>query len=549
MKEIVKIELENEMDLILANRRTMKLAELCGLSLTAQTALATAVSEVARFALPNKKTFLKLGINSTLATKQISAVICNAFEHGNGTEAINFAKRLIAEVLITKENGCYDVQLNQPLKPSHLITDAKIESFIQYFKTEPPSSPYDDIRKKNILLLELSQKLKASENQYRELTDTLPLMMFLANPAGEIIYTNSWLASYFELITIAPFSGQDLIHPEDYDQLTTDWERNFTSGRLFRAEARLKNKKNNTYLWHLISILPIKDQSNKITQWTGFFVDIHAQKLIEETLKDNVELRETQKKLVDNQKKLEEKIDELNISNHELEQFAYIASHDLQEPLRKIATFSILLGEKLADSDSDSKTYLSKIVTSSNRMSNLIKDVLDWSRIARGSEELSPVDLNIVLEGVKSELELVIQNKSAIIQTSVLPTVSGIHSQITQLFCNLLGNALKFCTTTPVIKVNARNLDRNDIVLNTKLDASRNYTEVTVSDNGIGFEQHYAVRIFKIFQRLNARSEYKGTGIGLAICKKIVENHRGTISATSMPGHGASFSIIIPLTN
>src|SRR5688500_15436254 len=112
IKEIVKINLENEMDLILANRRTMKLAELCGLSLTSQTALATAVSEIARFALPNKKTFLKLGINSSSSTsRQISAVVCNAFENGHDAEAIKFAKRLIAEVLITKENGCYDVQL------------------------------------------------------------------------------------------------------------------------------------------------------------------------------------------------------------------------------------------------------------------------------------------------------------------------------------------------------------------------------------------------------------------------------------------------------
>src|SRR5688572_10122122 len=114
MREIVKINLENEMDLILANRRTMKLAELCGLSLTSQTALATAVSEIARFALPRQNTFLKLGIStSSPAGKQISAVVCNAFENGNNADAINFAKRLIPEVLITKENGCYDVQLNQ----------------------------------------------------------------------------------------------------------------------------------------------------------------------------------------------------------------------------------------------------------------------------------------------------------------------------------------------------------------------------------------------------------------------------------------------------
>jgi signal transduction histidine kinase len=545
--EIVKIDIENEMDLVLANKRTMKLAELSGLSLTVQTALATAVSEIARVSLPGKKTSLMLGIHSSSASKHISALICGAVEQSNDSEAVNLARKLIGDVLITKANGCYDVQLNQTLKSGLPITEARIESLIQYFKTEPPLSPYDEIRRKNILLLELSGKLKASENQYRALTDTLPIMMFLANPAGKIIFTNRWLSDYFELVTIAPtFTGHDLVHPDDIQRLSADWARKFDSGTSFHADGRLKRKNSNTYFWHLISILPIKDQDG-IAQWTGFFVDIHAQKLVEETLKDNVELKETQKKLVEQQKLLEEKIDQLNLSNHELQQFAYIASHDLQEPLRKIATFSDLLSEKGAAADTESQSYLRRIVASTERMSNLIRGVLDWSVIGKAKEEFSPVDLNLVLTSIKSDFELVIQKKNAVIQHSALPTLNAIPSQILQLFSNLLANSLKFSAATPAITLSSRSLNRTEIMNHKRLDTSKKYAVIIFSDNGIGFEQQYSDRIFEIFQRLNGHHEYPGTGIGLAICKKIVENHHGVIYATSTPGQGATFSMILPL--
>lgn len=549
MKQVVKVKLENEMDLILANKRTMKLAELCGLSVITQTALATAVSEIARFALSGgKNTTLSMGITTLpLNKKQLTAVVSNTNEMGANMEAINFAKKLITEVQVIRNGSFHEVQLNQEIKFKGLITDTKIESFIEYFKSEPPLSPYDEIRKKNIQLLEFSDRLKESEYQYRSLAETLPLMMFSATPAGNIIQTNQWFKDYFgiSITELVPFA-ETLVHPDDYETLNKDWEKILKSQNSFHTQGRLKHQKSGNYLWHLISIVPVKNEKNKVIQWTGFFADINAQKLVEETLKDNLELKEAQKKLLDYQLRLEEKISELNISNNELEQFAYIASHDLQEPLRKIITFSSLLGEKLTDLDSVSRLYFSKIIASSKRMTVLINDVLDYSRIARTKEDFTPIDLNEIVENVKSDFELLIQQKQAVLEISPLPVVKGDRLQMMQLFSNLISNALKFCKTTPLIKITSSNLSLQEIQENYKLDGSSGYTKITVSDNGIGFEPEYSEQIFKIFKRLHGNSEYNGTGIGLALCKKIAENHSGVISASGKPDQGATFTIIIP---
>jgi signal transduction histidine kinase len=142
---------------------------------------------------------------------------------------------------------------------------------------------------------------------------------------------------------------------------------------------------------------------------------------------------------------------------------------------------------------------------------------------------------------------LLIQQKLAVIETTTLPRVKGIKLQMTQLFSNLVSNALKFCPGKPVIRITSRNLGQSEIKENIRLDPATAYSEVVVSDNGIGFEPEYSEQIFRIFQRLNGQSEYAGTGIGLAICKKIIENHGGVITAASEPGKGAAFSVIIPV--
>lgn len=222
--------------------------------------------------------------------------------------------------------------------------------------------------------------------------------------------------------------------------------------------------------------------------------------------------------------------------NEQLEQFAYAASHDMQEPLRKIHTFSNMLMERNAGQlDESGKNYLSKIIQSTDRMSSVINDLLDFSNASKSYEEMSAVDLNEVMEKVKTDLELIISDKEAAITYDNLPVVTGIPSQINRLFYNLINNALKFSNpgVSPAIHISAV--------------CHSSSVEILVKDNGIGFEPKYATKIFGLFQRLNDRYSYNGNGIGLALCKKIVENHNGNIHAESTPGEGASFYIDLPV--
>ena len=235
---------------------------------------------------------------------------------------------------------------------------------------------------------------------------------------------------------------------------------------------------------------------------------------------------------------------ELEKSNRDLEQFAFVASHDLQEPLRKIQTFSHLIESKLDDKEAIHK-YISKVISSAVRMTDLIKSVLNYSRLSNEDEEFEPVDLNIVIENIKSDYEITIAEKEAVIETSKLPVVNGNQLQLNQLFLNLISNSLKFSETQPVISITSHVVEKDQLTSGNGLDGK--YAELTIKDNGIGFEQLYADKVFAVFQRLHNKQQYPGTGIGLALCKKIVDNHRGFISVNSELGKGTTFTIYLPV--
>ena len=237
--------------------------------------------------------------------------------------------------------------------------------------------------------------------------------------------------------------------------------------------------------------------------------------------------------------------EELRKKNVELEQFAYVASHDLQEPLRKIRMFADR-AKQLLPGDNGSSKYLEKIDASSYRMSCLIRDVLEYSRLTKVEESFVDVDLNIILENVKTDFELLIAEKNALIESDTLPMVRGNQLQLHQLFANLINNSIKFCENRPEITIRALPVAEDETERVSNLDKTRTYCKLTFSDNGIGFEPQFRDKVFTIFQRLNTRSKYEGTGIGLALCKKIVENHNGHISVDSTPAHGTVFSIILP---
>ncbi|SHN44223.1 ATP-binding protein [Chitinophaga sp. CF418] len=244
------------------------------------------------------------------------------------------------------------------------------------------------------------------------------------------------------------------------------------------------------------------------------------------------------------EKKVEERTAELLRKNSELEQFAYIASHDLQEPLRKIRTFSELL-QKGLQKGTPVDNYFEKIQSSAKRMTQLINDVLDYSRLSNRDVQFVSTDLNAVLQQVKVDFDLLIEQKQARIESNRLPTVKGIPLQLLQLFTNLIGNSLKFSEKQPLITITAAALPAAERSRYPGLEDNMAYVKLEFTDKGIGFEQEFAEKIFTIFQRLNDGRLYTGTGIGLALCKKIVENHHGVIKAEGRLNEGATFTVIL----
>ncbi len=236
---------------------------------------------------------------------------------------------------------------------------------------------------------------------------------------------------------------------------------------------------------------------------------------------------------------LKKSLEELERSNRELEEFAYVASHDLQEPLRKISAFSSLLVQECSPSVSaDGREYLDHILGAVKRMQLLISDLLQLSRISTRARTFSPVDLNATLREVLEDLDSRLRDSGGTVAVETLPVLDADATQMRQLFQNLVANALKFRKPGEAPAVRVRLLESDD---------QNNRVVLGVDDNGIGFEPRFAERIFGLFQRLHGRLEYEGTGIGLAVCRRIVERHKGHITAEGRPGDGASFRIELPL--
>ncbi len=233
-------------------------------------------------------------------------------------------------------------------------------------------------------------------------------------------------------------------------------------------------------------------------------------------------------------------------SNKELEQFAYVASHDLQEPLRKIQTFSELAGRS-NNPIPVQQNYIEKIRLSAARMSSLIKAILNYSKLSVVEEQSQLVDLNDVVRSVATDFELLLEEKKGTIQFDDLPVVKGNPLQLHQLFFNLASNSLKFTDNAPLIRISSTVVAVSDLALPLIDSRADRYYEIRFKDNGIGFDQVYADKVFAIFQRLHHRQDYLGTGIGLALCKRIVENHNGFIRVESETGKGTTFFIYLPV--
>lgn len=541
MKEIVKINLDNEMDLILAHKRAMKIAEMCGMPSSAQTRFSTAVSEVARCSIAKgKNSVLVIGINVIRPTqKEILAILTDTVDLKKcSPEAFEYASKITGNIEYTYSNNQSVTKLSQPVSAPGLLSDIKIKSLVDYFKYEPPLSPYDEIRKKNIELIALSEKLGESENRYRQLANTLPVLICIVNERNNVLVTNDSLKNYLQL-PLTVFDKKELgnfIHPDDLDAISEGWSRAKKTRSDFFGETRIK--KDAAYIWHLISIIPNKAEDGSFNSWLIYFVDINAQKTVVETLKDNTELKMIQREL-------ESANSKLLFKNKELEQFAFIASHDLQEPLRKIMIMLSRAGEHLSE-EQRKQYYFDRISLAAGRLSDLISDVLNYSRIDNKIHQLTKVDLNEIIAETLNDLSMVIEEKNALIDISPLPEVTGLNTQLRQLFYNLVNNALKFNSEQPSVCISATTFSANSSVPDSKLIPFGEYHLISIADNGIGMDSDYSGRIFDMFQRLHQRDQYGGNGIGLALCKRIIENHNGAINFTSKLGEGTTFYIYLP---
>lgn len=262
---------------------------------------------------------------------------------------------------------------------------------------------------------------------------------------------------------------------------------------------------------------------------------------IRKEAQDNLEI-----KIAERTKELVLKNEELEMKNHELQQFSWVVSHDLNEPIRKIQIFIKIIKELYLADDAKAVDYVDRTIKSAERMQTLITDLLAYSRL---SSQVKPevTDLNVVLQEVLSDFDYLIERKNATIKTNELPTIDSIPSQLRQVFQNLIGNALKFSGNSehPIIEITSELIAEKSFDSPTSPEGK--FCRIIVKDNGIGFDEIYLDRIFIIFQSLNDRQSYEGTGIGLAIAKKIIEKHNGLITAKSQVGKGASFIIILPL--
>ena len=270
----------------------------------------------------------------------------------------------------------------------------------------------------------------------------------------------------------------------------------------------------------------------------------------EEKEKRAAELIIANKELAFQNEEKEKRAAELSIANKELLAFTYISSHDLQEPLRKIQTFVTIILENEKDNLSENGKYnFERMQLAARRMQQLIDDLLAFSRINTTDHKFEKTELSLIVEEIKTELKDTIEEKHAIIEITRLCPANIIAFQFRQLMYNLISNALKFSKPDEpsLIKINSRIVKGSDLHLG-KLSPEKNYCHITVKDNGIGFEPHFSERIFEVFQKLHGKDIYGGTGIGLAIVKKIVENHKGFIIATSEINKGAQFDIYIPST-
>lgn len=419
--------------------------------------------------------------------------------------------------------------ITKPLDPEILLL--KVKTFYRLSeKARNLNTTHIKLQKENEFRKKAEDELNNRLGELLSLIEAIPHIAFMIRANGSIEFVNHLWYSY---------SQHGKVFPESHQQdpsIESCWKIASMQEDRYSAEIRIKNIESDEFRYHLLIITPIKIADN-IVKWVGTLTDINKQKTVSSDLEERVNERT---------KELQEMNSQLESSNVNLQRFASIASHDLKEPLRKIETFSSIIRDKYLSDDATGVTYIDRIVYSSKRMTRLIDNLLNYSTVSV-AEVFECISIKKIVEGVIIDLDHVIQEKNAVLQVHPQHEIEMIPGQMKQVFHNILSNALKFTKTgtTPVITINS------DLVAEKSIDGeiseSGDFCRIMVKDNGIGFDEKYLDRIFDVFQRLNSRSKYEGTGIGLAIVQKIICKHHGIVSATSKENEGACFIIVLPI--
>lgn len=385
------------------------------------------------------------------------------------------------------------------------------------------------------------QQLLEREEKFRLLADSMPQHVWTSDPNGEMTYFNQSVYEYSGLTPgqIKSEGWIQIVHPDERQENIRQWLLAVKTGEDFLMEHRFR-KYDGEYRWQLSRAIPQRDSEGNITMWVGSSTDIQEQKMFTTELEHKVQLRTSE---------LQQKNRDLENINKELQSFVYISSHDLQEPLRKIQTFSSRILETEYDHLSDNaKKHFSRMQKSAQRMQNLIQDLIAYSRTNVEVSNYERKHLLEVIEEVQETLSEELGQDNVSLKLHNICDVHIIPVQFNQVMQNLISNSIKFARADQplVIEINCDEVTGDEAGI-ISLSKDTLYSHIEVKDNGIGFESQYSNKIFEVFQRLHSKDDYSGTGIGLAIVKKIIENHEGIILAKGRLNEGAVFDIYIPV--